>query len=86
MWGLFLLLRRLNYMEGRHRQQHSIMNFAVPFLELVTLYMLWRAQILSEFYDVFCVCQILILQKLKAKIWYERVTQKGILFFLLLAI
>ena len=32
------------------QEQHFIMNFAVPFLKMLTLYMLWRAQFLTEFY------------------------------------
>ena len=35
--------------------QHSIVNFAVPFLKMLTLYTLWRAQSLPEFHDVFRV-------------------------------
>ena len=42
-------------------QQNPDRNFAVPFLKIHTLYMLWRAQFLSDFYIVFCVHQILIL-------------------------
>ena len=30
-----------------------IENFAVPFLKILTFYMLWRAQIFLEFYAVF---------------------------------
>ena len=37
------------------------MNFAVAFLNLLTLYMLWRAQFLTEFYAVFCIYQIYLL-------------------------
>ena len=61
-------------------------NFAVTFLKMLALYMLWRAQFLSEFYVVFCVHQILILLKLLAKIWEHNVSQKVKILILLLAI
>ena len=48
------------HMVSWRQEQHSIMNFAVAFLNLLTLYMLWRAQFLTEFYAVFCVHQIRI--------------------------
>ena len=31
------------------QEQNLIMNFAVPLLKMLTLYMLWRAQFLSNF-------------------------------------
>ena len=34
----------------RRQEQHSIMNFAVPFLKMLTLYMLWRARVLVEIF------------------------------------
>ena len=43
------------------QEQHSIMSFAVPLLKMLTLYRLWRAQFLSNFFAVFWVHQILIL-------------------------
>ena len=43
------------------QEQNSIMNFAVTFLKMLALYMLWRAQFLSKLDAVFCVHQILIL-------------------------
>ena len=60
------------------------MKFAVPFLKMLTLYMLWRAQFLSGFYAVFCVYQILL--PLKAKILDQKVSQKISILILLLAI
>ena len=53
-------LSDFSHMVSRRQEQHSIMNFAVAFLNLLTLYMLWRAQFLTEFYAVFCIYQILI--------------------------
>ena len=41
--------------------QYSIMNFADSFLKMLTLYMLWRAQSLLEFYAVMCIPEILML-------------------------
>ena len=32
------------------QEENSIMNFAVTFLKMLALYVLWRAQFLSEFY------------------------------------
>ena len=43
-------------------------------------------QFLSESYAVFCVYQILILLKLYAKIWDQKVSQKVRMLFLLLDI
>ena len=74
------------YMVSFRQEQHSIMNFAVAFLNLLTLYMLWRAQFLTEFYAVFCIYQILIFLPLWAKILDQMVSQKVRIFFLLLAI
>ena len=48
-------------MVSLRQEQNSIMKFAVPFLKMLALCMLWRAQFLSDFYAVFCVHQILIL-------------------------
>ena len=62
------------------------MNFAGPFLKMLTLYMLWRAQFLSKFYAVFCVHQILILLPLEAKILVQKVSHKVRIIILLLAI
>ena len=49
------------YMVSLCQVQYPIMKFAVPFLRMLVLCMLWRAQFLSDFYAVFCVHQILIL-------------------------
>ena len=69
------------------RQEHNpIMNFAVYFLKMLTLYMLWRAQFLSDFYAAFCIHQILILLPLEAEIWEQKVSQKVRILILLLAI
>ena len=46
-------------MESLRQEQNPIMKFAVPFLKMFALCMLWRAQFLSDFYSVFCVHQIL---------------------------
>ena len=35
------------------------MKFAVPFLKMFAVCMLWRAQFLSDFDSVFCVHQVL---------------------------
>ena len=43
------------------QELNPIMNFAVTFLKMRALYVLWRAQSLSEFYAIFCSYQILIL-------------------------
>ena len=58
------------------------MNFAAPFLKMLTLYMLWGAQFLSDFYAVICVLQIFILFPL----WEQKVSQKVKILILLLAI
>ena len=47
------------YMVSLRQEQNPIMKFAVPFLKMFTLCMLWSAQFLSDFYSVFCVHQIL---------------------------
>ena len=47
------------YMVSMAKEPHSVMNFAVDFLKMFPLCMLWRAQFLSDFYSVFCVYQIL---------------------------
>ena len=52
---------RMVHMVSWRQKQNPILNFAVPFLKILILYMLWRAQFLSHFYTVFCVHQILIL-------------------------
>ena len=48
------------YMVSLRQEQNPIMKFAVPFLKMLALCMLWRAQFLLDFYAVFCVHQILI--------------------------
>ena len=48
------------HMVSMCQEQHSIMNFAVTFLKMPALYMLWRAQILTDLHAVFCVHQIRI--------------------------
>ena len=58
-------------MVSLRQEQNPIMKFAVPFLKMFALCMLWRAQFLSDFYSVFCV---------------QKVSQKVRIFFLLLAI
>ena len=62
------------------------MNFAVPFLKMLTLYILWKAQFLLDFYAIFSFHQILILLPLSAKIQEEKVSQKVRIGILLLAI
>ena len=72
------------YMVSRCQEQDSIMNFAVGFLKMLSIYMLCRAQFLLGFYVVFCVYQILILLPLVAEICDQKVSQKDkiiILFF-----
>ena len=49
--------------------------FCFSFLKILALYMLWRAQFLSECYAVFCVHQILVLLPLRATIWDQKVSQ-----------
>ena len=51
------LLTSLTYMVSLRQEQNPIMKFAVPFLKMLALCMLWRAQFLSDFYSVFCVHQ-----------------------------
>ena len=63
-----------------------MMNFAVTFLKMRTLYMLWRAQFSSEFYAVFRVHQILILLPLESKIGKQNVSQKVRILISLLAL
>ena len=41
------------------QEQNSIMDFAVTFLKMLALYVLWRAHFLSELYAVYCLYQIL---------------------------
>ena len=60
------------------------MKFAVPFLKILKLQMLWTAQFLSEFYAVFCLYQIFIFKK--AEILDQKVSQKVRIFILLLPI
>ena len=43
----------IDHMVSWRQEQHPIMNFAVPFLKMLTLYMLWRAQFLSDFIFAF---------------------------------
>ena len=52
------------YIVSLRQEQNPIISFAVPFLKMLALCMLWRAQFLSDFYAVFCVYQILILSPL----------------------
>ena len=66
----------------RRQQQDSNMNFAVPFLKMLALYMLWIAQFLLESYAVY---QISVLLPLYAKIWDQKVSQKVRKLILLLA-
>ena len=47
-------------MVSLRQEQNPIMKFAVAFLKMLALCMLWRAQFLLDFYAVFCVHQILI--------------------------
>ena len=42
------------------QEQHFIKNFAVALLKMLTLYILWKTQFLTELYAVYCVYQILI--------------------------
>ena len=58
-------------------EQHPILNFAVPFLKMLTIYMLWRAQFSPDVYAVFFVHQILILLPLYAEIWGRRCPKKS---------
>ena len=46
-------------MVSLRQEQNPIMKFAVPFLKMFALCMLWRAQFLPDFDSVFCVHQIL---------------------------
>ena len=43
------------YMVNSCKQQNFIMNFAVTFLKMFALYVLWRTQILLKFCAIFCV-------------------------------
>ena len=43
--GILKIANENYYMASQREEQHSIMNFAVAFLNLLTLYMLWRAQL-----------------------------------------
>ena len=56
-------------MVSRHLGQNPIMNFAVPFLKIIILFVLCRAKFLSDFRAVFCVHQALIL------LYYESLKQ-----------
>ena len=75
-----------DHMVSLRQEQNPIMKFAVPFLKMFTLCMLWRARFLSDFYSVFCIHQILSSAPLLAKIQEQKVSQKVRIFFLLLAI
>ena len=37
------------------QEQDSIMNFVVPFLKMLTLYMILKIQLITELHDVVCV-------------------------------
>ena len=50
-----------SYMASNGQEQHSIMKFAVFFLKMLAINMLWRAQFLTELHAVFCVHLIWIL-------------------------
>ena len=52
------------------------MNFAVAFLKMLTLYVLWSAQFLTELHAVFCIDLIWILLPLCTKFWDQKVTKK----------
>ena len=53
------------------------MNFAVIFLNMPALYMLWRAQILTDLHAVFCVHQIRISAPPQAKNLDQKVSRKN---------
>ena len=59
------------------QEQHSIMKFAVTFLKMPALYMLWRAQILTDLHAVFCVHQIRISLPPQAKNLDQKVSRKN---------
>ena len=65
------------YVVSRRQKQDPILNFAVPFLKMLTIYMLWRAQFSPDVYAVFFVHQILILLPLYAEIWGRRCPKKS---------
>ena len=58
------------------------MKFDVPFLKMLSLYMLWRAQ----FYQNFMPSSDLDLVTTIAKIWHQKVSQKVRIIVLLLVI
>ena len=49
------------------QEQQSILNFTVGCLNMVTLYMLWRAHFFIELNACFKIYQILIFKKLNAQ-------------------
>ena len=55
-----LVFIRLSHLLSWCREQNPIMDFVVNFLKMITLYMLWSCQFLTELHAVFCVHQILI--------------------------
>ena len=67
----------LVHMVSMCQEQHSIMNFAVTFLKMLALYMLWRAQILTDLHAVFCVHQIRISVPPQAKNLDQKVSRKN---------
>ena len=73
-------------MVSLRQEQNPFMRFAVPFLKMLTLCMLWRAQFLSDFYAVFCFHQILILLPLQANTLDKKVSTKVKILILLLAV
>ena len=73
---MFNILKYL-HMVSMCQEQHSIMNFAVTFLKMLTLYMLWRAQILTDLHAVFCVHQIRISAPPYAKNLDQKVSRKN---------
>ena len=48
------------YTASRVQVHHSIMNFANPFLKMITLNMLWKTQFFTELPAIICVYQIWI--------------------------
>ena len=44
------IFRPSTYMVSLRQEQNPIMNFAVPFLQMLALCMVWKAQYLSDFY------------------------------------
>jgi len=68
-------------MVSNGQEQHSIMKFAVFFLKVFAINMLWRAQFLTELHAVFFVHLIYgSCYHYKLKIWTKRF-QENIKFF-----